>query len=697
MRRIVEIVIIFVCLGFWTCRRDDDQKDPAFGKVYKIAIILPLSGSDKSAWTNVTDWVTKNIEDAGYVANGKIQLVWFDLNKNDVVEIAKIICKDTTICAAVGPYSSSESFKIAPLFIEAQKPLILPTSTSADISAAFSGKKYIWRLPESDISQCQALLVIAKNKGAKKVALITGDDPYGLTFYNWFGFQATEMDLEVTAVEKYDQSVEQPDMYMDKILAGNPDMIIAVARSLNQAVAMVKYWRNRNSDAKILFSDGAYIQGFIDELGDLAEGIEGTAFTSNPATGFNIAYKEKYNTNPTLGMSQLYDAILLLAYSLELSGGKSGLALATGLMELSDGEQSPTFWDKDGIKRALERLRSGQRPKILGASGPLKFAAGCYTDNINSTYLQWQVYKRQFLNLNYYRSDATGRISNLAAAWQSYSNKTQSFENIIQNNLPARHELWAMIVATSQGWSNYRHQADALRIYHLLKSQGIDDQHIIFCMADDIANNSRNPNKNIIVDAITSENLYHDFTLDYKIQDISNQDLMNILSGNSSSRLQQVIRSDENDNILVYMIGHGESNGMVVQSNTKQYLVPSQLKNTLSEMYTNKKYRQILICIEACYSGIFQDSEGVPSSLIITAANRFESSKTVVYDPEVEVWLSDQFTNEWLKLMLRNKNISFSEMYLNLCKSVYGSHVCIYNASNYGSVYENSIEEFLIP
>jgi ABC-type branched-subunit amino acid transport system substrate-binding protein len=696
MRYILYAILIIVFTTITCCQDEEFEELPVCNSVYKIGMILPLSGPDKSDWHKVTDWVLENIKDAGCIAGGRIELIWYDSYSGNVEEIADEICQDTSILAAIGPFTSSESFTVADLFINARKPLLLPTATSADISSAFSGKKYIWRLVESDIAQCQVLLIIAKNKGAKKVALVTGDDQYGLSFYNWFSFLATEMDMEVTAVEKFDQANELPDVYISEALSTSPDILVAVPKNVAQAVAMARIWRNSKSNTEVLFSDAAYLDGFMEGLENLAEGIEGTAFTCNPATGFTIAFKQKYQTNPTLGMAQIYDAILLLAYALELSGGKTGFELANSLMELSDGTDAPTFWDKDAIRRALDRLKSGQRPEIIGASGTLKFAADYYTDIVSSTYLHWQVYNNRFLNLSYYSSDGRGRVSRLAAAWQSYASKTQAFDTSFQPNLPPRSDLWAMIVATSQGWSNYRHQADALRIYHFLKSNGLDDDHIILCMADDLANNSRNPERNTVIDALTGENIYQDFSLDYKIQNLSSQDLMDILSCKRSVKLTQVLTTDNDDNILLYFLGHGKPDGIIVQGESTGYLTPSQLDSTLSGMYENYQYRRILVFIEACYSGVFEACEGIPSVLYITAANRFESSKAAVFDLEIDVWLSNQFTNEWLKIMQTDTDLTFSELYLQLCKTVYGSHVCIFNSSEFGNVYNNSIKEFVL-
>ncbi len=55
------------------------------------------------------------------------------------------------------------------------------------------------------------------------------------------------------------------------------------------------------------------------------------------------------------------------------------------------------------------------------------------------------------------------------------------------------HAHWALLVAGSSGWGNYRHQSDVLHAYHVLRSGGYRASHIIVMVADDLASNPDNP------------------------------------------------------------------------------------------------------------------------------------------------------------------------------------------------------------
>ena len=52
---------------------------------------------------------------------------------------------------------------------------------------------------------------------------------------------------------------------------------------------------------------------------------------------------------------------------------------------------------------------------------------------------------------------------------------------------------WALLIAGSMGWGNYRHQADVFHAYHVLKEGGLSPSRIIVMAYDDIATNPENP------------------------------------------------------------------------------------------------------------------------------------------------------------------------------------------------------------
>ena len=64
-----------------------------------------------------------------------------------------------------------------------------------------------------------------------------------------------------------------------------------------------------------------------------------------------------------------------------------------------------------------------------------------------------------------------------------------------ENEIPNGGKIWVVLVAGSNGYWNYRHQADVCHAYQIVHKHGIPDENIIVMMYDDIANNRENPEK----------------------------------------------------------------------------------------------------------------------------------------------------------------------------------------------------------
>ncbi|XLT43394.1 hypothetical protein HN873_035998, partial [Arachis hypogaea] len=67
---------------------------------------------------------------------------------------------------------------------------------------------------------------------------------------------------------------------------------------------------------------------------------------------------------------------------------------------------------------------------------------------------------------------------------------------------------WAVLVAGSSGYGNYRHQADVCHAYQLLIKGGLKEENIVVFMYDDIANNDLNPRPGIIINHPHGQDVY---------------------------------------------------------------------------------------------------------------------------------------------------------------------------------------------
>ena len=98
--------------------------------------------------------------------------------------------------------------------------------------------------------------------------------------------------------------------------------------------------------------------------------------------------------------------------------------------------------------------------------------------------------------MEYLTADGSDHTVSSIENWTLQAEAVQQLkEEEVKITYPKQTGNYAMIVAASSGWENYRHQADALAMYQLLKQQGYDDDHILLIMEDDIAQNRYNSQK----------------------------------------------------------------------------------------------------------------------------------------------------------------------------------------------------------
>lgn len=80
-------------------------------------------------------------------------------------------------------------------------------------------------------------------------------------------------------------------------------------------------------------------------------------------------------------------------------------------------------------------------------------------------------------------------------------------------------ENWAVLVAGSHTWSNYRHQADVYHAYQSLVKGGFDTDRIITLAYDDIAHHLTNPYKGKVFNKPTfkeaGQDVYAGIKIDY--------------------------------------------------------------------------------------------------------------------------------------------------------------------------------------
>lgn len=690
-------ILSFIMVGifsFVSCSDEEKDGEAEVRKEYKIAVVLPRDAEMFDEWSDVIQWALDNVN-ASLVREKGIRLTteWIDESAADLKEQFVALAERKDISVILGPLYSKNAYTLAEQCIlkGKDKALIPATTSSEELMRAFSNDGILWCLTENDISQCEVLIYRAIQKGAKTVSLLTSNDRYGQTFEDWFGFLAQELEVNVKSIEVYEDNAMLREK-MRKQLSEDTDCLICIPSDNGNTKEMNKI-RMEISQAKpfVLFSDVAFILTPDSE----AEGMEGVVQSHNPESGFGVAYEVRKGQIPGFGIPQYYDAVMLAGLALLTSEVTGEMDINACMRKVVDGDGMKTNWTKEGIMQAVEAIVSGEHPCVTGASGKLKFDTSIYTNVIHTVYSHWQVYQGKHLILEYNSSDDSDRTDGNIVNWNRRRILEQNFDRNVSLTYPVKQGVNALIVSSSSGWDNYRHQADAYAMYQLLLQKGFSKDNIILIAEDDIADNQRNPEPGSVRVSPFGDNVYSGVRIDYQTSKIDLSTLSDIIHGVKRDDLPRVIRSGPNHNLFVYWVGHGELDAIHWLD---QRIAPKDIAALFKDTEGKNSFRQAFLAIETCYGGqVGEACKGIPGLLCMTSAHAKETSKASNHSFTYGAWLSNSFSDALMWQMSSDAGLSFNEIYRNVYNKTLGSHVSVYNYENFDNLYRLSMNDFLKP
>lgn len=701
-QRVIRLTALLCLLCLWCCS-DEKSATDTDNRIWTektVAVVLPMEKGLEEHWQRCLGMFAANFERAfkNQDEGIRLKIEYYDETESDLSALASELAGRDEVYAVIGGLYSSDAAVMASWLSQTGKTFFT-LATSEELVRAYASTGHLWAMTETDITQCEVLLSKVVNYGGNSVALLAkDDDSYGKTFIDWFAFQAKELGLENCGVYVYDSSSLE-EMSRQAMQSG-AEYVICVPSEIAEIGPMLRSYnlhpRAAGMSPRLLFSDTAYGADVLALYETDAEGIEGVAFGADPESGFDVSYKTFFGVSPTTGEAQLYDAAMLIGYAAWHQHLNPGEATMTALRAIVSGKGlNMGSWTGEDMGLVVDALAAGDSPYVRGASGELNFDSKIFTNVLATTYYNYKIYNGQYIILDYNTSDGGNRTDATLAGWNWKASHMQDFEDSGSVTYPAHKGNMALLVATSKGWSNYRHQADVLAIYQQLKAAGYTDDHIILIVEDDIAFNTSNPEQGVVRVTLGGDNVHENVVVDYKMSDLQAGDFLAILKGERSERLPVVMETGENDNVFVYWSGHGVP-GAMCWNDDSYGITGDRLSATFMEMAQERSYRKLLMMVEACYSGgVMEKCEGVPGMLFITAANGDETSKADVFSTQLRVWMSNRFTSTFIEQIAENSSVAMRDLYYRLFINTVGSHVMVYNAENYGNLYSSSMSEFI--
>ncbi len=317
-------------------------------KSYKIGIFSPTTGfaaADGTSALHGAELAVKYINDHGGVKGVPLELVHYDdaAKPDQAVNVAhKLIEQDKVIAAVSGSYSGATR-AASPVFQEAGIPMISAYAIHPEITK--TGDK-IWRVGTLAVVEGRVGGALAVDKlGAKRIALLTIDNDFGVSLAESFKEYVTAKGAEIVFEEKYPLGEKEFRPILNRIKEANPDVVYA-SGYYNEAANIVRQAKEVGLNATIIGQEGYDSPKFLELAGDAAEGVIITTDLNRDSDReitkwFINTYKETYGIDADMVGASAFDAVMVLAYALEKGGTKPD-QIVKALGELKNFENAAT-------------------------------------------------------------------------------------------------------------------------------------------------------------------------------------------------------------------------------------------------------------------------------------------------------------------------------------------------------------------
>ena len=225
----------------------------------------------------------------------------------------------------------------------------------------------------------------------------------------------------------------------------------------------------------------------------------------------------------------------------------------------------------------------------------------------------------------------------------------------------ASADNWVVIIGGSNGYGNYRHQANIAHQYHQYLDYGVKPEHIIVFDWDDAARSERNPfpGKLYNLPGDDARDYYEGLVIDYRQKEITKQAVFNCLLGIEDGSGKKVLKSTSEDRVFINYYDHGAP-GLVELIH--EYIYKDELQDVLKQMHEKKMYKELVFYLEACDSATMM--EGFPDDLniyVVTSTDAAVSGwacfcppEDIVHGKHIGACLSEEFGYAYMKDMDEN-------------------------------------------
>ena len=341
-----------------------EGQEVASNEPVKLGLVAALTGKSALSGEAITRGLTVAIDEvnqAGGVLGGRsLELISRDDESNPAkgVAAARELIEQEDVAVVFGGLDSPVSLAMLPVFHELETPYMGVWAAATGITRNDFDPNYAFRVSANDNIVDKFLLRYAKEKyNVSKVGLMLINNPWGESNQQGFEEWATEYDIEIAGVEKFNEEDNDVTAQLTRLKNSGAEALMLVANAAPAAQVMRSLTRI-NWDVPIVSHWGISGGRFPELAGDIANKVEFVQtysfFDAQEETGQKVLNKlnEKFQLKEPsdilapVGIANSYDALMLTAKAIDTAGSTEGSEIREALLNLPPHEGLIKTYDR---------------------------------------------------------------------------------------------------------------------------------------------------------------------------------------------------------------------------------------------------------------------------------------------------------------------------------------------------------------
>jgi branched-chain amino acid transport system substrate-binding protein len=318
----IFLPLLILCLSLTGCNRDKTTGEQQSKGNLNVGVALPFTGDAAVYGKAIKNGIELALEEHVKKGGKPINLIYEDDQglPSTAVTVTQRLIDLKKVPVIIGGGMSSTAEATIPVCNDKQVVLLSPAASKPSLIKKGS---YFFRIWPSDDYDGKIMAEVARNKlNIKNVSIVYINVAYGVGVSEVFEREFTKLGGQIPSKYGYKQGETDFRTILTKIKKDSPEAVY-LPGYVSEVSQLLRQAKELGVNAKFLGVNSFYDPKLIEIAGEAAEGAVFTyptfdAKSPDPAiAGFVSAYKNKFGVDPDAFAVQGYDALRVIAKSIE--------------------------------------------------------------------------------------------------------------------------------------------------------------------------------------------------------------------------------------------------------------------------------------------------------------------------------------------------------------------------------------------